>query len=34
VIINDAEAGWELQLTHRIFLNGELIGQKRTRAAR
>jgi peptidoglycan hydrolase-like protein with peptidoglycan-binding domain len=34
VIINDSEAGWELQLTHRIFVNGELIGLKRTRAAR
>lgn len=34
VIINDAEAGWELQFTHRVFVNGVLIGQKRTRAAR
>ncbi len=34
IIINDAEAGWELQFTHRVYLNGELIDEKRTRAAR
>jgi len=34
VIINEAEAGWELQFTHRIGVNGKIIGQKRTRAAR
>lgn len=34
IIINEAEAGWELQFTHRIVLNGKLIGEKRTRAAK
>ena len=33
LIINQAEAGWELQLTHRAILNGKVIGLKRTRAA-
>lgn len=33
VIINDSEAGWELQVTHRLFVNGVLVAEKRTRAA-
>jgi len=33
VIVNQVEAGWELQITHRMFRNGELVAEKRTRAA-
>lgn len=33
IIINESEAGWELQLTHRLFVNGVQVAQKRTRAA-
>lgn len=34
IIINEVEAGWELQFTHRMFVNGVLVGEKRTRAAK
>lgn len=33
IIINESEAGFELQLTHRLFVNGRLVAEKRTRAA-
>ena len=33
VVVNEVEAGWELQLTHRLFVNGVQVAENRTRAA-
>ncbi len=30
--INEVEAGWDLKITHRLFHNGRLLSEKRTRA--
>ncbi len=32
LVVNEIEAGWDLQISHRIFYNGELLSEKRTRA--